>query len=63
MTRKDYQLIADSIWRAGYVADKNQVRQTARQSMRVLIATDLATSLAQDNPNFDRDRFMSACKL
>lgn len=63
MTKKDHIRIARSIWRSGFVQDKNKVRQEAKESMRRLIAIDLATELQQDNPLFDRDRFMEACRL
>lgn len=61
MTKKDYVLIAQSIWRSGYVPDKNKVRQEAKESMRRLIAIDLASSLKHDNTRFDRAKFMEAC--
>lgn len=61
MTKQDYQLIATSIWRSGYVKDPNKVRQAARQKIRQLIATDLATSLTKTNSLFDREKFMQAC--
>lgn len=61
MTKKDYVLIAQSVWRSGYIADKNQVRQQAKESMRRLIAIDLASSLKHENPRFDREKFMEAC--
>lgn len=61
MTKEDYKLIAESIWRSGYIKDKNKVRQEAKEKMRHLIATDLATSLEKDNPLFVRSQFMEAC--
>lgn len=63
MTKKDYIIIARSIWRSGYIKDKNKVRQEAKESMRRLIAIDLATEMKQDNIRFDRARFMEACGL
>ncbi len=63
MTKKDYELIARSVWRSGYVPDKNKVRQVAKTAMRRLIAIDLASSLKEDNPRFDREKFMSACGI
>lgn len=63
MTRKDYELIAKEIWRAGYVKDGNQVRQQAKESMRKLIAIGLAVELEQDNPKFDQNKFLIACGL
>lgn len=55
MTRKDYNLIAAAIARAsqapGY-AERNK-----------FVAMELADSLAADNPRFDRERFLKACKV
>jgi hypothetical protein len=61
MTKKDYVLIAQSIWRSGFIPDKNQVRQQAKESMRRLIAIDLASSLKHENAKFDRAKFMETC--
>ena len=63
MTRKDYKLIAAALWRAGYLEDKNKIRQKAREDMRRLIAINLATDLKEENPRFDRSRFMEAAGL
>lgn len=63
MTRKDYELIAKEIWRAGYVKDNNKVRQQAKESMRRLIAIGLAVELEEDNPRFDQNKFLKACGL
>ena len=61
MTKQNYELIALSIWRSGAIADKNKVRQEAREKMRHLIAVDLASGLKADNPRFDTKRFLLAC--
>jgi len=63
MTKKDYELIAQSIWRSGCIEDKNKVRQLAREKIRRLIADDLASSLANENPRFNKNEFMEACGL
>lgn len=63
MTKKEYELIAESIWRSGFLPDKNQVRQQAREKMRRLIAHDLAGSLAGDNRDFDQEKFLAACHV
>ena len=61
MTKKDYELIAGAIWRSGFIKDKNKIRQEAKERVRHLIAIDLSSSLANDNPRFNREKFMSAC--
>lgn len=61
MTKKDYILIATSIWRSGYLTDRNKIRQEAKEKMRRLIAIDLASELKNDNPKFDREKFMETC--
>jgi len=63
MTKKDYELIAESIWRSGYMVDKNKIRQEAKESMRRLIANDLAGSFSGDNPRFDKKNFLTACNI
>lgn len=55
---KDEQ-IAMSIWRSGYIHDKNKVRQMAREKMRSLIAYDYSANL----PANKRDKFLEACRL
>ena len=59
MTRKDYELIAKALKRAnenweGFNEENPQVVITA-------ISAYLAKELAQDNPRFDRSRFLTAC--
>ncbi len=61
MTKKDYNLIAESIWRASFIKDKSKVRQQAKEDMRRLIVIDLASSLKNDNPRFDKHKFEMAC--
>ena len=63
MSKKDYKIIAEAIWRSGYIKDSNKIRQEAKESMRRLIVNDLIGSLKQDNPRFDRDKFTEACGL
>ena len=63
MTRKDYQLIAESIHRSGMIEDKNKIRQQGAENMRRLIACDLIGSLKHDNPNFNEDKFLQACGI
>lgn len=64
MTKKDYILIAKSVWRSGYakdVTEKDSIKRRAGEAMRRLIAIDLASSLQAENSKFDRARFMEAC--
>lgn len=73
MTRKDYVLIADAI--RGLLADieRGNDKLTATDWSRAILegehlgarnaASRLADSLRQDNPRFDRTRFMAACGL
>ena len=51
MTRKDYVMIADTIGGMTYLNETD----------RATIAHDFADQLEQDNPRFDRDRFLTAC--
>jgi hypothetical protein len=61
MTKKDYELIAQSVYRSGIIKDKNQVRQLAREKMRRLIASDLAGSLYGQDKRFKREQFLIDC--
>lgn len=62
MNKKDYNLIAMSIWRSGYIKDKNEIRRKAKNNMRMLIANDLIGSLNK-NSNFNSMKFLKACGL
>ena len=53
MTRKDYELIAKVF--------KNAQELTTERAGVGVTAYLLANELAQDNPRFDRARFLSAC--
>lgn len=56
MTRKDYELIAQVI--AELNSDFNNGNDDTVSLS--LVATELADALAQDNPRFDRERFLIA---
>jgi hypothetical protein len=55
MTRKDYVMIAEVINRNTGSLTESAFIDFAR------MAEDLATELQNDNPRFDRDRFLTAC--
>lgn len=63
MTKKDYDLIANSISRlVPGVVDRTTVPYHAGEMNALLNAAhSLAESLASQNPRFNRDRFMVAC--
>lgn len=64
MTRKDYILIAKSIYRSKMVkeaTEKNKIKRQAMIDALHLVANDLAGSLYGDNPQFNRDKFLTAC--
>lgn len=55
MTRKDYELIARSIF-----VDREQLEESQRQTVDV-IARGLADQLEAMNPRFNRDLFLDKC--
>jgi len=61
MTKQDYELIATAIWRAGFIKDKNKIRQEAKEDLKRLIVINLAVELKKDNPSFDNLKFSIAC--
>ena len=72
MTRKDYVLIADTIAQFGRDIAHDEGLTLSTNGKAVLsgeraalqtIAHRLAEQLRQDNPSFDRSRFINACQL
>ena len=67
MTRKDYVMIAETL--RGLLADIDRESPGMREVLRgermgvASVARRLADQLRQDNPRFDRTRFMAACGL
>lgn len=72
MTRKDYVLIADTIAQFSRDIANDEGLTLSTKGRAVLsgervalqtIAHRLAYQLRQDNPRFDRSRFINACQL
>jgi hypothetical protein len=59
MTRKDYVLIADAIRTQIEISAKFEEEESRAAARN--IAYDLAWKLSEDNPRFDRARFLTAC--
>lgn len=57
MTRKDYVLIAEALQAAAYALNPPE------RAGALLAAYEIANRLQQDNPRFDRDRFIRAACL
>ena len=61
MTRKQFEAVA------ALIADKKDFGNgtidydAGMERMRLLVAEDLADYFADENPNFDRKRFLTAC--
>ena len=67
MTRKDYILIAKAMNRARpQSAAKDDKDRSEKEEAEVLQwvwdCLELADALQEENPRFDRDRFIAACK-
>lgn len=56
MTRKHFNAIAETIRYQASVSDAGERRVIAN------LAAELAGTLAQFNPNFNRSRFIAACE-
>lgn len=73
MTRKDYILIADAIGELLADIERESAPMAVCDRTRACLAGEhlgvrhaasrLADQLRQDNPHFDRTRFMAACGL
>ena len=59
MTRKDYVLIAEVIKTQIEMSIKFEEEESLVSAKN--IAYDLASKISQDNPRFDRGRFLVAC--
>lgn len=59
MTRKDYILLADALRRA-----RIETLRTGHDAEGIRIAAiEIAYELKDDNPAFDKERFMKACGI
>lgn len=54
MTKKDYELIAEVIFR-------QNKRYPYYNALRIELVNELADALKEDNDRFDKKRFLSAC--
>lgn len=66
MTKKDYVLIANSIFRTKQVTELtegNKLRKRAKIDAIRLLASDIAGSLYGENKKFDRNRFLKDCGI
>jgi hypothetical protein len=59
MTRKDFQVIADSL-RAALMTVQDMDDAKAHEAWKVC-CREVASGLAGTNPRFDRQRFLDAC--
>jgi len=63
MTKRHFEMIAKAI----EAQSRIQYAETALQATRLQTLTDVAEQIAQfctnENPRFDRDRFLTACGL
>ena len=62
MTSKE---IAKIIWSAGFIPDKNKIRQQAKYDMRHLIASGCINYYKniEKEKDFDEQRFLTECGL
>ncbi len=63
MTRKDYVLIANCIKDVYEYQKENDGKgsRALKQGAIRVVAEGLATDFGQENPRFDRGRFLTAC--
>ena len=57
MTRKDYVLLAEALQAAAYALNPPE------RTGALLAANEISHRLKQDNPRFERKRFLEACGL
>jgi hypothetical protein len=62
MTRKDYLLIAEAINKSLIYVQHSKSLATAEQGVGI-VASLVTEALADDNPNFNSERFLAACGM
>jgi hypothetical protein len=63
MTQKDYERVSKAIWRAGFIKDKNKVRQQAKTEITRLIVSNLIGEFKEQNTQFNEEEFLKECRL
>ena len=63
MTRKDYIKLAAAIRAQRDIQQSTEPRGKFYRAAIDAVAESIAAVLAADNPNFDRQRFLTACGL
>jgi hypothetical protein len=65
MTRKDYVMLAGIIKDCNLIPtlNNNKALASIQADMLFTVASQLAYKLEQDNPRFDRAKFLTACGL
>jgi hypothetical protein len=65
MTKKDYQLIAKSIYTINnkYLNDGQAFNKYLMMDLLEEVAKELADSMITNNPRFNRSKFLEACGL
>jgi hypothetical protein len=64
MTRKHFEAVAEIIKHNSVdISHDPTDHERGRDMQSFLISSDLADYFANENPNFDRARFMKACQL
>lgn len=63
MTKKDYILIASTLEYCYKLAELQPLPKRAKSDVVRQVALELANTLAENNPKFDRNRFLKACGM
>ena len=63
MSRKDYELIARAIKDVGLFHSVGSSQMMRPEDVLFSVAMEVGRELANDNPRFDRGRFLVACGL
>lgn len=61
MTRKHFQAIAEAVKRSSDRISFLDLEPSRMRLIMSIMADEMADSLANDNPRFDRERFLKAC--
>lgn len=63
MSRKDYEKVAAILREENaFAANGRDVASRTARAVVATVAVKMADMFAEDNPRFDRDRFLEACE-
>jgi len=61
MTKEDYKRVSTAIWQAGFIKDKNKIKQQAKTEITRLIISGIIGGFINHDPKFNDKEFIKDC--